>query len=429
MSSKKTNNPAPASRPHFYEFGYAPVLDLVDTDVLLDSSGMKIYVPFGIDNALPRQLVKLAREVPVHRAILNSKTNYILGQGVQSTDTATAAFLQQPNNRKELFSVTLKKLCFDYLTFGNCYYELVTNKKRSFVFVYHQDASRVRLHAQGKLALIHPNWDQFRGNSDKHLKSISLFPEFSAGDDGLLHSIVHIKDYEPEFTFYGIPSYFAGIRNVIISGLTNIWNQTRLESSFAAPGMLVIPGVNSEADASALDTVMQQYLGALGEKSGQILFQYRADPAPGVTAGEVKFIPFLRETDGHWLDLHTQSELALITIHNWFPSLTPYSDMKSSFESGRILNEYEVAMATVIKPIQEVFLQSLSTSLAECGLQIKDFEFINNPPISRINPMKFIWEVRRDDGLEFDKTDPSQQLLVLQLQNSFSSVNKSISIP
>jgi len=251
-----------------------------------------------------------------------------------------------------------------------------------------------------------------------------LFPEFSPGDDGLLHSLVHIKDYEPEFTFYGIPSYFAGIRNVIISGLTNIWNQTRLESSFASPGMLVIPGVNSEADATALNTTMAGYFGALGTNSGKIVIQFMSDPAPGAAVGEVKFVPFSRDNEAHWLDLHTQSELALITIHNWFPSLTPYSDMKSSFESGRILNEYEVAMATVIKPIQEVFLQSLSTSLAECGLHIKDFEFINNPPISRINPMKFVWEVRRDSGLEFDKNDPAQNVLVLQLQNTFSSINQ-----
>jgi len=421
MSSKKTNPSPPSPRPRFYEFSYSPVLDLVDTDVILDPSNIKVFVPFGIDNALPRQLIKLAREVPVHRAILNSKTNYILGQGVQSSDPVTASFLQLPNNRKELFSVTLKKLCFDYLTFGNCFYELVTNKKRSFVFVYHQDASRVRLHTDGKQALIHPNWDLFRGNSDKHLKSISLFPEFSAGVDGLLHSIVHIKDYEPEFSWYGIPSYFAGIRNVIISGLTNIWNQTRLESSFASPGMLVIPGVNSEADATALNTTMAGYFGALGTNSGKIVIQFMSDPAPGAAVGEVKFVPFSRDNEAHWLDLHTQSELALITIHNWFPSLTPYSDMKSSFESGRILNEYEVAMATVIKPIQQVFHQSLQTSLAACGLLLKDFEFINSPPVSRINPMNFVWEVRRDSGLEFDKNDPAQQLLVLQLQNSFTS--------
>ncbi|MEI6175192.1 MAG: hypothetical protein WCR01_15715 [Bacteroidota bacterium] len=423
MSTKRAHNSQPSPRPRFYEFSYSPVLDLVDTDVILDPSNIKVFVPFGIDNALPRQLIKLAREVPVHRAILNSKTNYILGQGVQSSDPATAAFLQLPNNHKELFSVTLKKLCFDYLTFGNCFYELVTNKKRSFVFVYHQDASRVRLHTDGKQALIHPNWDLFRGNGDKHLKSISLFPEFSAGDDGLLHSIVHIKDYEPEFSWYGIPSYFAGIRNVIISGLTNIWNQTRLESSFASPGMLVIPGVNSEADATALNTTMAGYFGALGTNSGKIVIQFMSDPAPGAAVGEVKFVPFSRDNEAHWLDLHTQSELSLITIHNWFPSLTPYSDMKSSFESGRILNEYEVAMATVIKPIQQVFHQSLQTALAACGLQLKDFEFINSPPVSRINPMNFVWEVRRDSGLEFDKSDPAQNILVLQLQNSFTSKN------
>ena len=421
MSSKKTHNPQPSQSPRFYEFSYSPVLDLVDTDVILDPSNIKVFVPFGIDNALPRQLIKLAREVPVHRAILNSKTNYILGQGVQSSDPATCSFLSMPNNQKELFSVTLKKLCFDYLTFGNCFYELVTNKKRSFVFVYHQDASRVRLHTDGKQALIHPNWDLFRGNSDKHLKSISLFPEFSAGDDGLLHSIVHIKDYEPEFCWYGIPSYFAGIRNVIISGLTNIWNQTRLESSFASPGMLVIPGVNSEADATALNTTMAGYFGALGTNSGKIVLQYLSDPAPGAAVGEVKFVPFSRDNEAHWLDLHTQSELSLITIHNWFPSLTPYSDMKSSFESGRILNEYEVAMATVIKPIQQVFHQSLQTSLAACGLQLKDFEFINSPPVSRINPMNFVWEVRRDSGLDYDKSDPAQNILVLQLHNTYAS--------
>ncbi|MEI7463557.1 MAG: hypothetical protein WCK03_04165, partial [Candidatus Taylorbacteria bacterium] len=79
--------------PRLYEFSYAPVLDLVDTDVILDPSALKLFVPFGMDNALPRQLIKLAREVPVHRAILNSKTNYILGQGIQSSDPATASFL------------------------------------------------------------------------------------------------------------------------------------------------------------------------------------------------------------------------------------------------------------------------------------------------------------------------------------------------
>ena len=419
MSAKHPRKSSPV--PRLYEFSYAPVLDLVDTDVILDPSTLKLFVPFGIDNALPRQLIKLAREVPVHRAILNSKTNYILGQGIQSSDPATASFLSSPNNRKELFPATLKKLCFDYLTFGNCYYELVTNKKRSFVYVYHQDASRVRLHIDARQALIHPDWNLYYGSNDKNLKSISLFPQFSSGDDGLLHSLVHIKDYEPEFTYYGIPSYFAGIRNVIISGLTNIWNQTRLESSFATPGLLVIPGVNSDEAADQLDAMFKEYKGALSSKANEIIIQYLADLGPGISSQEAKFISFNREKEDNWTELHKQSEISLITIHNWFRSLTPYSEEKTGFDSSRILNEYEVAMATVIQPIQGLFIQSLQNTLAECGLLLKDIEFINTPPISRINPLKYVWEIRRDTGLDYDNTDPVQKLLVLQLKNIYPS--------
>ena len=405
----------------FFEFNYAPVLDLFDTDYIASRTNYQDYIPFGDDNALPRQLIKLAREVPVHRAILNSKTNYIIGQGIQSSDPATSAFINLSNNIREPFLYTLKKLCFDFLTFGNCYYELVSNKKKSFVFVYHQDASRVRLHVDGKQVLIHPCWDLFKGKDDKDLQTIALFPEFSKGPDGLLHSIVQIKDYEPEFFYYGIPSYFAGIRNVIISGLTNIWNQTRLESSFATPGLLVIPGVNSDEAADELDAMFQQYKGALSSKANEIIIQYLSDLGPGISSQEAKFISFNRDKEDNWTSLHKQSEISLITIHNWFRTLTPYSDEKAGFDSGRILNEYDIAISTVIHPIQEVFIQSLETSLSECNLEFKDFEFINTPPISRINPMKYVWEIRRDTGLDYDKTDPVQKLLVLQLKNIYPS--------
>ena len=404
-----------------FEFNYTPVLNLFDTDHVDLRVNYQDYVSFGDDNLLPRQLIKLAREVPVHRAILNSKTNYILGQGIQSSDPLTQKFIDFPNNHKEPFWYTIKKLVFDYLTFGNCYYELVSNHKRSFVFIYHQDGTRVRLHVDGKHALIHPAWDLYKGKNDKDLRVVSLFPEFSKGSDGLYHSIVQIKDYEPEFYYYGIPSYFAGIRNVIISGLTNIWNQTRLESSFATPGLLVVPGINSDQEADELDALFQQYKGALSPRANEIIIQYLSDLGPGISSQEAKFISFNRDKEDNWTDLHKQAEISLITIHNWFRTLTPYSDDKSGFETSRILNEYEIAMATVINPVQEIFVQSFKTSLGDCGIELKDFEFINEPPVSRINPMKYVWEARRDSGLDYDKNDPVQKLLVLQLKNIYPS--------
>ena len=409
------------SAPRFFEFNYSPVLNLFDSDVVDLRVNYKDFVPFGEDNNLPRQLIKLAREVPVHRAILNSKTSYIVGQGIQSSDATTTTFLEEPNNSKESFAYILKKLVFDYLTFGNCFYELVSNSNRDFVHVYHQDATLVRRHVDGKQVLIHPNWKRFKGKSDKHLKSIALFPERSKGEDGLYHSIFHLKDYEPEFSYYGIPGYFAGVRNIIITGLTNIWNQTRLESSFATAGMLIIPGVNTDEAADELDKLFNEYKGALGSKANEIMIQYLSDLGPGISAQEAKFIPFARKEEGNWLDLHLQSEISLITIHNWFKTLTPYSNEKGTYESSRILNEYEVAMATVIQPAQEIFIRSFEQSLQAYNINLTDFEFINKPPVSRINPMKYVWEVRRDSGLDYDKSDPAQKLLVLQLKNIYPS--------
>ena len=413
----------PNRSPRHFEFNYSPVLNLFDSDFVDLRYKYKDYVPFGDDNNLPRQLIKLAREVPVHRAILNSKTSYISGQGIQSTDAATHRFLEHPNNIKESFAYILKKLVFDYLTFDNCYYEIVTNRKQSFVYCYHQDATHVRLHVDGKHALIHPYWDMYAGMKDEYLQVVSLFPEASKGKDGLYHSIIQLKDYEPEFFYYGVPSYFAGVRNIIIAGLTNVWNQSRLESSFATAGLLIIPGVNSDEAADELDKLFNEYKGALGSKASEIIIQYLSDLAPGISSQEAKFIAFEKQVEGNWLALHTQAEISLITIHNWFKTLTPYSDEKSTYDAGRILNEYEVAMATVIQPIQEIFIQSFQTTLSSYGISLKDFEIINKPPISRINPMKYVWEVRRDSGLDFDKTDPVQKLLVLQLKNIYPSAD------
>jgi hypothetical protein len=35
--------------------------------------------------------------------------------------------------------------------------------------------------------------------------------------------------------------------------------------------------------------------------------------------------------------------------------------------------------------------------------------------------LKFVWEARRDAGLDFDPKDPIQKMLIMQLKNTFNS--------
>ncbi|MDV7393644.1 hypothetical protein RZS08_19870, partial [Arthrospira platensis SPKY1] len=89
---------------------------------------------------------------------------------------------------------------------------------------------------------------------------------------------------------------------------------------------MVIPGVNDPADAQLLDNEFTKFQGADGEKAMELIIQYLSDPAPGTAAQMAQYLEFKRNEEGNWMDLHKQAEMSLITIHNWFRTLTPYSD-------------------------------------------------------------------------------------------------------
>ena len=407
----------------FSEYNYTPLLNLAKSDFIDLKSNFEFYIPFGDDNLLPTQLNKLSREVPVHRAILNAKANYITGKGLASSNKILGRWIRKPNNSNDNLNVIIKKIIFDYLNLGNAFLEIVTDKNKSFLFLYHIDASKVRFATSSENCWIHPDWEQLKGKNDPNLTALPLYPYFAMGDDGLFHAVFHIKDYEPEFYFYGLPAYFPGLRSIIISGLVNVWNQTRLERQFNSPGLLIIPGVNDPAEAEALDAEFQKYKGIDGEKAADIIIQYLSDLAPGQASQAAQYVQFKKDNEGNWLDLHKQAEASLITIHNWFRTLTPYSDDKSGFDKNRIISEYEVAMSSVIRPHQEMFAQQLSRILSDFDLPTDDLEFINEPPVNLINPFKFVWEARRDSGLDYDKTDPLQRQLVAQVKNTFTTTN------
>ena len=407
----------------FFSYNYSPLLDLSKSDFIDLKTKTEIFIPFGEDNYLPTQLNKLSREVPVHRAILNSKTNYVISKGLKSSNKVVTEFINNPNNNSENLNFVIRRIIFDYFNLGNAYIEVVTDRNKSFLYLYHIDSSKVRFSVSLTSLLIHPDWEQMKGKNDPNVTELPLYPNFKKQPDGLYHSVYHVKDYEPEFYYYGLPSYYPGLRSIIISGLVNVWNQTRLERQFNSPGLLIIPGVNDETEAEALDAEFQKYKGIDGEKASDIIIQYLSDLGPGQSSQEAKYIQFKKDEEGNWLDLHKQAEASLITIHNWFRTLTPYSDDKSGFDKNRIISEYEIAMASVIRPHQEMFGMVLTKLMGDFGMSTDDLEFINEPPVNLINPFKFVWEARRDSGLDYDKTDPLQRQMVAQVKNTFTTTN------
>ena len=410
----------PGGQRGLFSYNYQPLLNLFDTDSI-DLQNKKDFIPFGDDNLLPQQIVQLSRSVAVHRAILNSKAFFIAGNGFASENGLLKNWLDAVNNYHESLRDVFYKLIFDELNTGNAYFEIITDANKSFIQLYHIDSSLVRLSAESSEIITFPDWRQYKGKNDDYRTTLPLYPYFEKGEDGQYHSAFHIKQYEPEFSNYGLPTWYAGIDSVIIAGLTDVWNRKRLENQFSASGLLIIPGVNSDEDAAELDTEFDKYKGFESEKAHEIIIQYLSDIGPGQSRESAQFIKFPKDEEGNWSMLHQQAHTHLLSIHNWFKSLASFFGEKTGFDTQRILNEYEVALKTTIKTNQSRYISIFQKLLTDFNLNVTDLTITNESPVYRINPIKFIWELRRESGLSYDPKDPTQQMYYAQLRNTFTT--------
>ena len=372
------------------------------------SSAAGEWWKWGSDNLFPMALSRLARSSSTHRRIINDKADYISGKGFSVADEAvrTRAFVEEANSEGESLRQVLNHLAFDKALFGNAFVEVVTDTAHSFLALFHQDASRCRLAKDGQRVLLHHDWSR---PTTADLKSLPLYPHFAEGEDGNLHSIIHYKDYEPTFAHYGVPPYIAGLNVSTIAYKTDRWNISRLDNSFQLSGVMLLDGgVESEEEAENLVRSAQQKFAG---RPGQVMFMVK-DCDEGDSS---KFVPIASSNEGDWRELHDQATTDIVIAHSWFRSLSGL-DYSGGFSSERILHEWEVALNTVILGEQEELLEPIRNLVAAIlGEDGSGLQIVNRPP-SRSKPLYMrVWEARKADGLEYDPTDPEQQLYVAQV--------------
>ncbi len=351
----------------------------------------------------------MARCATTHRRIINDKADYIAGKGFicdEADQPALASFIRCVNGDGETLRQVVSKLAFDKGLFGNAFLEVVTNPAHSLLALYHQDASRCRLARDSQHVLIHHDWSQF---NPSEAISLPLYPNFERQDDGSLRSMIHYKDYEPMFDHYGVPAYIAGMNVSAIAYKTDRWNISRLDNSFQLSGVMMLDStVDNEADAERIARLAEEKFGG---KPGQVMFVIRE----GSENDHSRFIPITAQNDGDWQALHEQAVADIVVAHSWFRTLSGL-DYSSGFNAERILQEYEVALNTVIlaeqadliEPIRELIHSVLS-------IDSSSLEVVNRPP-TRSKPIYMkVWEARKADGLDYDPEDERQQLFLSEI--------------
>ena len=104
----------------------------------------------------------------------------------------------------------------------------------------------------------------------------------------------------------------------------------------------------------------------------------------------------------------------MVTAHSWYVSLSGL-DYATGISSDRMLNEYSVALATIIIPEQEEWLRAIRNVLAKFGIDGSSLEFINKAPIIEKPIYMKVWEARKADGMDYDENDPAQQVYLANI--------------
>jgi hypothetical protein len=369
------------------------------TPVKISTWDKEKYIPFGTNNDAPSKFAQLSREVLAHKAVINRKTFYCSGTKFVTENPQLQDLILNINplgvNDKTLKSVFKKNLKDDFIG-GRGIFEVVTDSKFSFLNLLHADFTKFRLARDLKGMIYSPDW-----NEDWDKSKNVFMPFYGKGwlrDGKFLRSLVTTANYEPEF-INSLPDWYAGLRSIIISGLTNEKNKKDLENGYFKNGILILDGVNDATAAKKVQDKINEDSGADSDNSGKILVGYQSGTGVGETKVPPKLIDFNNKMEGSYTELHKLSDEQIVRIHNWYLTLAGMN-VSTGFDTNRINDEYRVALSTVIKPIQEEYLNLFKQIFNDFGYKADDLTIQNDNPVQPEVLKVTDNEVRKKVGLE-----------------------------
>jgi DNA-binding MarR family transcriptional regulator len=173
----------------------------------------KDWILFGDEgeykNRYPEYLLNLYRRSAKHHAIINSKKDYVVGQGwavnAEGLDTMGLAklqqFIQEPNQYESLNDI-LEKVALDYELYNGFALEIVYNQLNDKIAaVYHADFARYRSNDDGSCYYYSEDWSKHNPVVDK----IEAFNWKEPSGKQLLY----VKGYSPDCKYYPLPTYLG----------------------------------------------------------------------------------------------------------------------------------------------------------------------------------------------------------------------------
>jgi hypothetical protein len=172
------------------------------------------WIYYGELNQMPSYLISRYNNCAIHKAVVISKREQIMGDGLVSLNNPMATI--NLINSKENVSDVMRKCALDLVLFGGYALNVIWSRDRkSIAEIYHLDFSRVRC---GKINENTDEIDKFYYSAE--WSNIRKFPpqEYDAfnQEDGKPSQIYYYKQYSPSNSYYPQPDYSGALAAIEI---------------------------------------------------------------------------------------------------------------------------------------------------------------------------------------------------------------------
>lgn len=365
------------------------------------------YVSFGEDNDYPRFLEGLLNNAE-HNAIINSKVDYIAGEGFNMDALSESQKQWFIDNDMESF---IQKIARDYEIYGGfCFYVVKTRDGEGIAKLEYEDFAKVRINSDENAFLVVENsedWSKYRCDT------IEVQPYTEDTEES--KTLYYFKGNLSK-EIYPLPKYYGAIKSIQTGIEIDNFHLNHVKNGFFIPTIFQFNGpIPNEEEQELLERDLENKFSGT-DKAGKFFMLFNEGDETGVEIQTME----PAELDKKFEVLAEQIQQKVLSGHR-VTSPMLFGIRQEGQLGGRteLIEAYELFKRTYVKPTQNT-LESVLTEILSKNFDEIDIELLERVPIeSQISEERLYQnmtraEIRQQAGLE-DSEITEQESMIMKL--------------
>jgi hypothetical protein len=328
------------------------------------------YIPFGQDNMFPELLNQLYYTSPLHGAIVDFKTNSVVGGGytLKSEGMTNEDKLKLYTFEKKIKLGKVERAIAQQLTVHHrVYFKLCYNAKRELYKIYNVSPEKVRIARDKQTYFLCDDW-----SARIDVTSIKKYhPTNSDLEQLYVYEIMTLGQ-----EWYPLPQYTSALNFAFLSGELSYFAKSNIQNSvFPSFAMMFPKRPQSEEEKSMIKNTIDRLKGAANAGKAVAFFANSADQLP-----KIESLP----TNGNDKLFHEASALNTEQIcfaHTIDPILMGVRTTGSLGGGADIKQAYVIFEKNVVMPlrtqVEEIINELLEIAKIPGEYTINNFQIIN----------------------------------------------------